>query len=91
MANKVKSISFKNAIISVDDNCITEITKDDCTMYNLYQVLKEWSNIEGLSITIKQNYEVPSYEYNYVEDEENNENDDAEYTADVDNEEEDNG
>lgn len=63
MAKKVKSLSFTNATISIADNTITEYTKDDTIEYNLMNVLKEWSEIDGLSISFKQNNDVSTRDY----------------------------
>lgn len=75
MAKKVKSLSFTNATISVADNTITEYTKDDTVEYNLLNVLKEWSEIDGLSISFKQNNEVSTHDYEDKESFESEDND----------------
>lgn len=62
MAKKTKSIAFKNATISIDDMTITEFTKDDTKVYDLKKVLQDWDNINGISLTIKQDNDVPADE-----------------------------
>lgn len=62
MAKKTKSIAFKNATISIDDMTITEFTKDDTKVYDLKKVLQDWDNIDGISLTIKQDNDVPADE-----------------------------
>lgn len=62
MAKKTKSIAFKNAIINIDDMTITEFTKDDTKVYDLKKVLQDWDNIDGISLTIKQDNDVPADE-----------------------------
>lgn len=62
MAKKTKSIAFKNATINIDDMTITEFTKDDTKVYDLKKVLQDWHNIDGISLTIKQDNDVPADE-----------------------------
>ncbi len=62
MAKKTKSIAFKNATINIDDMTITEFTKDDTKVYDLKKVLQDWDNIDGISLTIKQDNDVPADE-----------------------------
>ena len=62
MAKVSKSMSFKNAVIDLENNTITEFTKDDTKVYGLGDVLKTWDGIEGISVSIKQEDEMPSAE-----------------------------
>ena len=62
MAKKTKSIAFKNATINIDDMTITEFTKDDTKVYDLKKVLQDWDNIDCISLTIKQDNDVPADE-----------------------------
>lgn len=62
MAKKTKSIAFKNATINIDDMTITEFTKEDTKVYDLKKVLQDWDNIDGISLTIKQDNDVPADE-----------------------------
>lgn len=55
-------MSFKNAVIDLENNTITEFTKDDTKVYGLRDVLKTWDGIEGISVSIKQEDEMPSAE-----------------------------
>lgn len=53
-----RTISFSNAILSVEENgdiIITEITKDDSIETNLSEILRSLDGSEGVSITIKKN------------------------------------
>ena len=54
-----RTISFSNAVLSVDeengDVIITEITKDDSIETNLSDILRGLDGAEGVSITIKKN------------------------------------
>ena len=60
MAKISKSLSFKNAEISKDDMTITEYFKDGISVYKINTILEEWENVKGLSITIRQDDELPS-------------------------------
>lgn len=60
MAKLSKSTTFKNATINLNDMTITEYNKDDCKTYNLRQLLEDWDKVEGISLTIKQDDEIPA-------------------------------
>lgn len=62
MAKSSKSIAFKNAVIDKDEMTITEFTKDDTKVYSLNKVIENWDGIEGISLTIKQDNDVPADE-----------------------------
>lgn len=62
MAKASKSIAFKNAVIDKDEMTITEFTKDDTKVYSLNKVIEDWDGIEGISLTIKQDNDVPADE-----------------------------
>lgn len=62
MAKASKSIAFKNAVIDKAEGTITEFTKDDTKVYSLDKVIEEWDGIEGISLTIKQDDDVPADE-----------------------------
>ena len=62
MAKLSKSISLKNAEINVDDMTITEVTKDDEKTYFLKKILQDWNGISGISLTIKQDNDIPADE-----------------------------
>lgn len=53
MAKQSRSLSFRNATIDFSDGTITEYTKESTNVFSLEKVLREWSNIDGLSISIK--------------------------------------
>lgn len=53
-----KTQKFKNAVLSVKDNEIREIDKNEERSYNLDDVLKEWDGVEGVTITIQLNNNV---------------------------------
>lgn len=62
MAKASKSIAFKNAVIDKVEGTITEFTKDDTKVYSIEKLLEDWDQIEGISLTIKQDDDVPADE-----------------------------
>lgn len=62
MTKASKSIAFKNATIDKAEGTITEFTKDDEKTYSIEKLLAEWDGIEGISLTIKQDDDVPADE-----------------------------
>lgn len=62
MAKASKSIAFKNAVIDKEEGTITEFTKDDTKVYSIEKLLEDWDQIEGISLTIKQDDDVPADE-----------------------------
>lgn len=59
---RTKSISLKNATINLEDETVTEYTKDETKTYNIRKILEDWDHVDGVSITIKQDDEVPADE-----------------------------
>lgn len=59
---RTKSISLKNATINLEDGTVTEYTKDETKTYNIRKILEDWNHVDGVSITIKQDNEVPADE-----------------------------
>lgn len=53
MAKQSQSVSFRNAVLNIDDMTITEIEKEDTKVYDLMKVLKEFHGKEGLSAIFK--------------------------------------
>ena len=62
MAKASKFIAFKNAVIDKAEGTITEFTKDDTKVYSLDKLIEDWDNIEGISIVIKKDADVPADE-----------------------------
>lgn len=62
MAKASKSIAFKNAVIDKAEGTITEFTKDDTKTYSIDKLLEDWDQVEGNSLTIKQDDDVPADE-----------------------------
>ena len=62
MARASKSIAFKNATIDKSEMTITEITKDDTKVYSLDKLIEDWDGIEGISIVMKKDADVPADE-----------------------------
>lgn len=55
MAKQTLNYAFKNSVISLEENTITEYTKDDIKVYVLSEVLKQFEG-EGkmVDLTIKE-------------------------------------
>ena len=62
MAKASKSIAFKNAVIDKTEGTITEIMKDSSKTYYIDKLLEDWDGIEGITLTIKQDDDVPADE-----------------------------
>lgn len=62
MAKISKVTSFKNALINTEDMTITETSKDYIKVYSIEKLLADWNGIEGISLTIKQDDEIPADE-----------------------------
>lgn len=62
MAKTTKATAFSKAVINTDDMTITEYIKDDTKVYSIEKLLSEWNGVEGISLTIKQDSEIPSEE-----------------------------
>lgn len=62
MAKKSKTIAFKNATINKEDMTITEYNKDDIKTYSIKKLIEEWDGVDGISLTIKQDDDVPADE-----------------------------
>lgn len=62
MAKITKAVSLKNAEINMEDMTITETTTDDIKVYSLDKLLSDWNHISGISLTIKQDDEIPANE-----------------------------
>ena len=62
MAKKSTKVAFSKASISFENGkyTITEITKDDSTDYNLSAVLDSFVGLEGVSLSIGVDDDVPA-------------------------------
>ena len=62
MAKKITKVAFSKASISFENGkyTITEITKDDSTDYNLSAVLASFVGLEGVSLSIGVDDDVPA-------------------------------
>lgn len=62
MAKKSTKVAFSKATISFENGkyTITEINKDDSTDYNLSAVLDSFVGLEGVSLSIGVDDEVPA-------------------------------
>ena len=62
MAKASKSIAFKNATINKEDGTITEYMKEETNVYSIDKLLSDWDQVDGVSLTIKKDDDVPSEE-----------------------------
>ena len=62
MAKTTKTTTFSKAVINTDDMTITEHIKDETKVYSIEKLLSEWNGVEGISLTIKQDNDLPSEE-----------------------------
>lgn len=53
MASRNHSESFKKAMIDFEEMTITEYLKDEINVYDLRTVIKRWSGVDGITLTIK--------------------------------------
>ena len=62
MAKKSTKVAFSKATISFENGkyTITEITKDDSTDYNLSAVLDSFIGLDGISLSIGVDDDVPA-------------------------------
>lgn len=49
-----KTITLEKAMIDLSDLTITEYLKDETLTHNLMDVLKEFNQVEGITLSIKQ-------------------------------------
>lgn len=64
MAKESRNLSFSKACITEEDGdfVITETLKDSVNTYNLSEKLREYLNVEGISLKIAKDDEIPSEE-----------------------------
>lgn len=61
MAKVKKTISLRNVFIdSAEPNILQEISKDTTLFYNVHDLLMEFADREGVSITISTDGDLPS-------------------------------
>jgi hypothetical protein len=63
MAKRQESEGFAKATITFEEDgeiMITEYLKDETIQYSLTKVLKEWENIDNISLGIKKENQRPS-------------------------------
>lgn len=60
MAKVTKKVSLKNCFIdSADPMTVQEIGKDECKYYDLMEIVRDFANIEGVSISISVDNDLP--------------------------------
>ena len=58
MAKVSKSVSFKGAMIDLEEMKIYETTKDETFEYDLNSILQDWNGVEGISLSIKKDSDI---------------------------------
>lgn len=59
MAKKATSYTYRNCTVCLADKTITEITKDETKVFSLDKFLRDIDEIEGISISVKVEEDVP--------------------------------
>ena len=62
MAKSNRTVSYTTAVINKEAGTITEHLKDGDFVYFIENILDTWDGVEGVSITIKKDEELPSEE-----------------------------
>ena len=62
MAKSNKTVTYTKAVIDKESGIITERLKDGENVYYIENILDTWDGVEGVSITIKKDEELPSEE-----------------------------
>lgn len=62
MAKSNKTVTYTKAVINKEEGTIIEHLKDVDNVYFIENILSAWDGIEGISITIKKDEELPSEE-----------------------------
>lgn len=62
MAKSNRTVTYAKAVIDKENGTITEHLKDGDYVYYIENILTAWNGIEGISITIKKDEELPSEE-----------------------------
>ena len=57
-----KTVTYTKAVIDKEAGIITERLKDGENVYYIENILDTWDGVEGVSITIKKDEELPSEE-----------------------------
>ena len=63
MVKSNHTVTYTKAVIDKEAGTITEYLKDCTNVYFIDNILDEWDGVEGISITIKKDKELPSEEY----------------------------
>lgn len=58
MAKRKFSVNFKNAVIDIGNMTITEVNKDDIKVYSLRDTLAQFSDVDGVTLSISTDEEL---------------------------------
>lgn len=59
MAKSSMRDCYKNAVIDIDEMTLMEIDKEEERVYDLRKILEKWNKVEGITITISKDSEIP--------------------------------
>lgn len=62
MAKSNRTVTYTKAVIDKEAGTITEYLKDGENVYYIENILDTWDGVQGVSITIKKDEELPSEE-----------------------------
>ena len=62
MAFTEKCEQYKNAVLDLSDNTLTEFERDDVRVYSIEEILKRWDGIRGIVLTIERRVDLPPME-----------------------------
>lgn len=62
MAKENITQTFSNITIDTNDMTLTEYKKDVTNVYKILDVLKQWEGIKDVTLTIKRDSEVPTFD-----------------------------
>ena len=62
MAKSNRTVSYAKAVINKEKGTITEHLKDGDNVYYIDNILSQWDGVDGVTITIKKDEELPSEE-----------------------------
>jgi hypothetical protein len=63
MAKKNLSVSFKNAVLDLEEGTISEFGKEEVKTYRLFDILRQFTGQDKfIDITIKESSDIPSEE-----------------------------
>lgn len=62
MAFTEKREQYKNAVLDLSDNTLTEFERDDVRVYSIEEILERWDSVPGIVLTIERRVDLPPTE-----------------------------